>query len=549
MAQLMVWAVCSFAGASAAEEFPTPRGLAPHVEFWRKVYVRWDSTQIAFHDREDLSMVYRVVEVPAHGTRRDGRTRRQHIQAAEQELIQTLQRLDAQQPVDDTGLEGLDREVFLNLRSVRRPDKYRRISTLRAQNGLREKARQGWIDFGKYEDQVRAILDDAGLPEELIAVAFVESLFNLYARSHAGAAGMWQFMRPTAKEYMQVHHVLDERHDPVLATEAAAKYLKQARKRLGPWPVAITSYNYGRAGMARAMAAVGSSDLADLIEKYEHRNWGFAAQNYYASFLALLDVIRDPERYFPGVQRARAWQYDVIRLPFSVLANQLASPTVVDEATLARLNPAWSKGARSAKEVLPRGLGVRVPLGKAAAVLAHIAELSTKERQRAVNHVRAWHRASGKETLRRIASRYGVSAKALTRRLDLPENHKPAKGTQIPIPSVDVRYSLIPEARGLPLPEGDAAPGAVATLSMDAPVFVSTRSAPRRPPTVRLRLVSTETISTLPELRGVDAWASGELPVMGEVDAIAGDPGLDAPWPLLDGAGPTAPVREDPPSS
>ena len=550
----LVLAALAFAGASRAEgaheDFPTPRGLEANVRFWRNVYVRWSVNEIAFHDREDLSIVYRVVEVPAHGKKKGGLSRREHVKRAEDELVEVLRRPDKKQPASADSLEGLEREVYENLAAVERPDKYRRISLIRAQNGLREKAREGWIRVGRYEGQIRQILKDKGLPDDIIALAFVESLFSLYARSHAGAAGMWQFMRPTAKEYMQVHHVLDERHDPILATEAAAKYLLTAKRQLGPWPVAITSYNYGRSGMARAIKAVGTDDLGVIIEKYDYGRFGFAAKNYYASFLALLDVVRHPDRYFPGVSRQAPWRYDVVRLPFPVLADQLDEVGALSLSDLATYNPALTKAAKRGDELLPRGLSLRVPYGKGEAFVERLSSLSDAQRRSAQAHVRAWHKASGRETVKSIARRYGVDASQIASRLGASVSTKLKRGTRVPIPSVAVRYSLLPEARGLDIPKVEATGPLVADAKrpkLDERTVVSAVTTARPRVRVRVKVVSAEALPVTEPLPPVDVLTGIDEPPATLVDFIAGDPGADAPWAL-----PESDLRRDevaPPTS
>lgn len=535
-------------GAQArAEAFERPASLEANVLFWRDVYVRYSHNEIVFHDREDLSLVYRVVAVPPHGQKKDGFTRREHVRRAEQELKGALARLDKMRPATADELTGVDREVFERLASVSREDKYRRASLIRAQNGLRERAREGWSRFGRYEPQVRQILREAGLPDDLVALAFVESLFNLHAKSHAGAAGMWQFMPATGREYMQVHHVLDERIDPILATEAATKYLNTARKQLGRWPLAITSYNYGRSGMARAVKAVGSDDFDVILARYQNGRFGFAARNYYACFLALLEVVRAPERYFPNVQREAPWRYDVVRLPFPVLADQLDEVGALSERELARYNPALTRAAKRGAEVLPRGFALRVPLGQGGRLLERLGALSAAERGRTEQHVRAWHRANGKETVARIARRYGVSASLVARRAGLSKHERPKKGVRVPIPSVEVRYTLLPEARGLVVPQAPTSP-----LVAEAPAssqVVATVTPSANGPRVRVRLRSAEPVPATAVLEAVDALTGAPTAPLGDVDGVAGDPGTDAPWALPDGDMRSADTLPSPSSS
>jgi membrane-bound lytic murein transglycosylase D len=87
------------------------------------------------------------------------------------------------------------------------------------------------------------------------------------------------------------------------STSAAAAHLKRAYEVLGSWPLALTSYNHGLAGVARARAAVGSDSLDDMIRGYVGPSFGFASKNFYAEFLAAVHVARNARFYFPDLKR------------------------------------------------------------------------------------------------------------------------------------------------------------------------------------------------------------------------------------------------------
>ena len=102
------------------------------------------------------------------------------------------------------------------------------------------------------------ILDRYGLPEELKAMAIIESSLNPTAVSRAGAKGMWQFMYSTAKLYgLTINSFVDERLDPVASAEAAARYLKDSYRIFGDWNLAIASYNCGAGNVNRAIRRSG----------------------------------------------------------------------------------------------------------------------------------------------------------------------------------------------------------------------------------------------------------------------------------------------------
>src|SRR5262249_19269151 len=145
------------------------------------------------------------------------------------------------------------------------------------------------------------IFTAAGLPPELMILAQVESGFQTRAKSSCGAMGIWQFTRATALQYMKVSRYRDDRLNPVRSTQAAARLLRDNYDTLGSWPLAITAYNYGTGGTARA-AGIYGGDYSKMVSRYEGPRFGFAVKNYYAEFLAALQVHQHEDEFFPGIK-------------------------------------------------------------------------------------------------------------------------------------------------------------------------------------------------------------------------------------------------------
>lgn len=102
------------------------------------------------------------------------------------------------------------------------------------------------------------ILDQVGVPEELKYLAIIESALNPRARSRAGAVGLWQFMYATGKMYgLHIDSYVDERHDPIRATYASAKFLKDLHGMFGDWVLALAAYNCGPGNVRKAIARSG----------------------------------------------------------------------------------------------------------------------------------------------------------------------------------------------------------------------------------------------------------------------------------------------------
>jgi membrane-bound lytic murein transglycosylase D len=450
------------AAPADAETFEKPTRLRGAVAFWKRVYGEWSVDDIALHDEKNLGVVYRVVHVPARGEKDgQGRTRNDAINEARKELIVVLRKFAASPPSSNDGMTALEKEVFDNLQGISEP--YARIEGIHAQNGLKERFTQGYINSGLYADFISSTLQNAGLPQELIGIAFVESLFYVGARSKVGAAGVWQFMPATGREYMNVNNVVDERWDPILATEAAAKYLKQAKRDLGTWPLAVTSYNYGRGGAKGLTQEVGTTDFDTILEKGVGKRFGFAARNYYACFLAVNEILSEAKTRFAGIARLQPWDYDVVRLPAPLFAEQIVAAADVPLAAFDFLNPALTMEALYSKVPLPHGMSVRLPRGRGDNSVVAMRLLPSTEKDKVAYAVQAMHKANGKQTLAAVARQYGIAADVLAARTGLVATDMLAKNTVVPIPATSVRTSLLPEARAMSVPPMTALPAPVLT--------------------------------------------------------------------------------------
>lgn len=453
-----------FSIGTYADDFPVPQSLESNVAFWKRVYSEWTTNQIAFSDEEDLGLVYAVIDVPDD---KHPAARAEKIKQTKNELRAALDTLEALRPQSETQLTGLAQTVFLALKDNPRQDKYRRGDFIRAQNGLKDRFEQGYYMAGAHETEIRTRFREAGLPEDLIAIAFVESLFHPKAKSWAGACGIWQFLKGTAREYLSVNKLVDERFDPILATKAAIEYIKSAREALVEWPLVITSYNYGRAGMARAVDAVNSRDFDVILKKYNGDRFGFAARNYYAEFLAALAIYRDAKEYLPDAEQASPWSYDVLTLANPAFLRDLTMHDHELSQSLAQLNPALTPEVVRGKEVLPTGFRLRVPKGERKQLIAKMNACPKAERRRAQQAVRARHRSNGRQTLAQIAGIYDVSDDQLSERMGIDPKKKLRRGTVVNIRSAESRFTPLPDPIYKPKAGLQPAADAQASLSQD----------------------------------------------------------------------------------
>ncbi|MBX7143052.1 MAG: lytic transglycosylase domain-containing protein [Oligoflexia bacterium] len=117
------------------------------------------------------------------------------------------------------------------------------------------------------------ILDDEGVSRTFLNVALIESGFKINARSYAGAVGLWQFMRSTARLYgLRVTKRDDQRRDPILATIAAARHFRDLYRLYGDWYLALAAYNAGTGSVERAMRRAKSSDFWTIAKRRALKN-------------------------------------------------------------------------------------------------------------------------------------------------------------------------------------------------------------------------------------------------------------------------------------
>ncbi|MBI5508264.1 MAG: lytic transglycosylase domain-containing protein [Deltaproteobacteria bacterium] len=285
-----------------SESFPLDPALAPAVRFWAELFVKHDSSRVVLHDRQYLEIVWEVIDLPqTEDGRDDPAVSQKLIRDATESLRVRLRRLEQDPtPVDEDDL------VILSLAGgndpSRLPGAWNRI---RAQRGVADRFRVGLAHAKPHLAGMQQILAEEGVPPEIAALPFVESMFTPTARSSVGALGIWQLMPATARSLgLKVGRGDDERTDIIKATRAAAKMLKKNYQMLGTWPLAITAYNHGPNGVRRAVARVGSTDLVYLIDNYEKATWGFASKNFYAEFLAATAVLADHDADFAKSVRA-----------------------------------------------------------------------------------------------------------------------------------------------------------------------------------------------------------------------------------------------------
>ena len=453
-----------------SEAIPRPEGIQQDVNFWIRVYTEVNTNEGFLHDERNLGVVYDTLKFSAGSSPRD---RQRMVDERRDRHISALRRIIAALPNETTreALSADDKRLLAlwgpNPSAIILRDATARI---RFQLGQADRFREGLMRSSSWSAHIAETFANQGLPSELAVLPHVESSFNASAYSKVGAAGLWQFMRSTGRRYMRVDDAVDERLDPYRSTEAAAQLLAYNYRVLGSWPLALTAYNHGAAGMRRAKESVGTDDYVKINRTYSSRTFGFASRNFFPSFLAALTVDENPEKYFGALDRRPEQKFRELSMPAYVRLATLERTLEVDRERLRALNPAWRPTIYNGTRLVPRGYRLRLPADMTEKWTPELlaARLPANELYAGQITPRS-HRVRKGETMAAIAQRYGMTATRLAEMNGLSANASLRAG----------RHLTLPEQ--LPRTLGGAAPTAAVVAAENAapsPANATAASAP-----------------------------------------------------------------------
>ncbi len=407
---LALWAGFLLSGVQAGELLPRPAGLEPDIGFWRRIFAECTSAQGLIHDNRDLDIVYEKLDLSTE----DNPARIQRVaEAARGKYERILRTLGAGKREDLSPEE--ERVLGLFPADVTNGELREAAGRVRFQQGLAERFNAGLIRSGQWHDHIAKSLREQGVPEELAALPHVESSFDPTARSFVGAAGLWQFTGDTGRRFMQIDQAVDERRDPYESSEAAARLLKYNYSFLGSWPLAITAYNHGLAGMRRAVERMGTDDIETIVRRYDGPAFGFASRNFYVSFLAALEIENSPDQFFGSVERKPSRADLVVELPDYMRVDTLEKAFGVSRSTMQAYNPALLPPVWEGAKYVPRGFRLRLPAdGVIEAPAASQLLAAIPDNQRFAGQVPdKTHKVKRGDTLSGIAHRYDTSVAKL----------------------------------------------------------------------------------------------------------------------------------------
>ncbi|HSH76593.1 MAG TPA: lytic transglycosylase domain-containing protein, partial [Longimicrobiales bacterium] len=234
---------------------------------------------------------------------------------------------------------------------------------------------QGLLEqSGVFEALIRGKLRERAMPEELLYLAMMESGLSPRAVSKVSAVGMWQFMDPTARQFgLRLDGYVDERRDPVRATDAALDYLQWLHEWFGSWYLAAAAYNAGPARVQQILNLHADGRTGDENLYWEVlRHLPRETREYVPRLVAATIVASDAEVFGFSASRAEAYDYDMVFVPGRTALPAVAESLDVDVGVLEDLNPHLILGVTPPHELY----GVRVPLGQASVVMASLGRRS-----------------------------------------------------------------------------------------------------------------------------------------------------------------------------
>ena len=289
----------------------------------------------------------------------------------------------------------------------------------------------GLARSGRYEDMIKRVLREEGVPQELIYLAQAESGFHSLAVSRAGARGMWQFMGSRAKGYgLERSWWVDDRQDPEKATRAAAHHLHDLYNQFGDWYLAMAAYN---SGPGTVQSAVKRTGYADFWELYNRNVLPRETRNYVPIIVAVTIMAKNPAQYgLDSVVKDKPVPYDTVKINYPIDLRLAAECVDATAADLLELNPSLLRLTTPRNHAFE----LHLPVGTSGKFQEAVASIPADKR--------VWwryHRVQGVETLASIARTYHTTSKAIAEVNDLTD--RPANGLLSP----DTRL-IIPIAAG-----------------------------------------------------------------------------------------------------
>jgi membrane-bound lytic murein transglycosylase D len=295
-----------------------------------------------------------------------------------------------------------------------------------------------WLQrMGRYRKMIDRVLKKHDLPRDLVYVAMIESGFNPTRTSRAGAAGLWQFMRRSGRGYgLHRDYWVDERRNPLLSTEAAARYLKDIYARFGSWELALASYNAGVGAVLQSVRKYNTNDYWQLCRYESGLPWSTTL--YVPKILATAIVGRNRSYFgFGHIKPDPEERFTLVSVSTSVTLGQAASAAGVSKEVIEDLNPELRRGRTPPASKT----WLRVPKGTAERFYTQLARIKGRRAKYKPYVVRLG------DTPSLIAEEHGISRATLRRINGVQQDAELRPGLVILVPARKPKKRLA-EAKG-----------------------------------------------------------------------------------------------------
>lgn len=391
----------SFSISAASQLFPEPDIIKGNVEFWKKIYSEVLLEEGLLHDRDYPLVIYEKIDLSSIPEKK----RSKHIEFRKKNYITVLKGVSEKSRLDEEQKRLL--ELFKTHASVEALKGAG--DRMRFQLGQKQRFKAGLERSFMYLDTISSILKKYGLPDKLKYLPHVESSFDPQAYSRVGAAGMWQFMRSTGKLFMTINYEIDQRLDPIIASDAAARLLSLNFEQLQSWPLAITAYNHGLAGMKKAVNTLKTNDIGEILLKHESPSFKFASKNFYASFIAAMRLADSASHYFPDLVPQKAIARKSLIIDTKVTPLQLCQITGITLDLFKQYNPSIRPSVYSQQKRIPLRYSVSLPDTVSIEKLQLALSTLKPESLQGLSEKGAYYTVRRGDNLIGIARKYGIS--------------------------------------------------------------------------------------------------------------------------------------------
>ena len=283
----------------------------------------------------------------------------------------------------------------------------------------------------RYKPMMTSLLREAGLPEDLIYVVFIESGFGTTARSHVGALGYWQFMKKTGRYYdLKINRYVDERRDPELSTIAAIEYFKSLYSLFGSWYLSLAAYNAGENKVKGIVMKQQSRDFWQISQKLP-----VETTNYVPKFLAARLIAKNPEKYgFTNIVYEPELKYIKVPVEKPVDLTLMAKHSDISESVLRKFNPSTLNHYLPVFSDKKQYIKIPIQFNEDEQLKTALNKSYVSRHNLYIHSPTKYHRVRRGETVSHIARRFGTTSSAIKHTNALGNNYRIRTGQVLKIP-------------------------------------------------------------------------------------------------------------------